>query len=298
VNLPAANFSATVDSELLLETTQPAILGGLAADAGATLTITGDAPDITVNRLGGSGSIAYGKNLTVLGVAAPGGDTPGTLTVTGNVELDTSSALEIDIMGNAADRLTVIGLLDIEAEENPQPTLLLKAHGGTGELFTAGTYVLAEGTTMEGTFASVEGLGSYLPEGSVSYADNKVTATIALNLNPGDANLDTETDVLDFNIWNANKFTSGTEWRTGDFNGDSVTDLSDFNIWNANKFTSAPDPTPARTEAVDDVLGTDATLQTELAWLSELLDSESTSTRPDDGEKSDKVTDKVLAYYW
>ena len=61
----------------------------------------------------------------------------------------------------------------------------------------------------------------------------------------GDANLDTVTDVRDFNLWNAAKFTSGTNWGSGDFDGNGVTDVRDFNKWNANKFTSAPVPNPA-----------------------------------------------------
>ncbi len=55
----------------------------------------------------------------------------------------------------------------------------------------------------------------------------------------GDATLDFTVDTSDFNIWNANKFTTGTTWCQGDFNADGVTDISDFNLWNANKFTIA-----------------------------------------------------------
>ncbi len=36
---------------------------------------------------------------------------------------------------------------------------------------------------------------------------------------PGDANLDGYVDVLDFNLWNQNKFTNFAAWVTGDFNG-------------------------------------------------------------------------------
>ena len=56
---------------------------------------------------------------------------------------------------------------------------------------------------------------------------------------PGDANLDGFVDTSDFNIWNDNKFSTGTYWCTGDFTGDGITDASDFNVWNSNKFTSA-----------------------------------------------------------
>jgi hypothetical protein len=57
----------------------------------------------------------------------------------------------------------------------------------------------------------VQGLGEYLPEGALDYAATSLVATIALDLHPGDANLDTKTNVLDFNVWNENKFASATE---------------------------------------------------------------------------------------
>ncbi len=63
----------------------------------------------------------------------------------------------------------------------------------------------------------------------------------------GDANLDGQVDVSDFNIWNSNKFTTGNNWCSGDFNGDGVTDVPDFNIWNANKFQTAAGAVVLRT---------------------------------------------------
>ncbi len=56
---------------------------------------------------------------------------------------------------------------------------------------------------------------------------------------PGDANLDSYVDGLDFIIWNAHKFTSTAAWCSGDFNADGFVDGLDFIIWNAHKFTSA-----------------------------------------------------------
>lgn len=55
----------------------------------------------------------------------------------------------------------------------------------------------------------------------------------------GDANLDGVVDVSDFNLWNGNKFTSGTTWSQGDFNADGVVDVADFNVWNGNKWTDS-----------------------------------------------------------
>ena len=53
---------------------------------------------------------------------------------------------------------------------------------------------------------------------------------------PGDANLNGAVDGSDFGIWNANKFTSASNWCLGDFNQSGQVDGSDFGIWNANKF--------------------------------------------------------------
>ena len=55
----------------------------------------------------------------------------------------------------------------------------------------------------------------------------------------GDSNLDGNVDTSDFNIWNANKFTSNASWCSGDFNADGSIDTSDFNAWNGNKFQSS-----------------------------------------------------------
>jgi hypothetical protein len=53
----------------------------------------------------------------------------------------------------------------------------------------------------------------------------------------GDANLDGFVDGLDFIRWNANKFTTNSNWCDGDFNADGFVDGLDFIEWNANKFT-------------------------------------------------------------
>ena len=59
-----------------------------------------------------------------------------------------------------------------------------------------------------------------------------------------DANLDGAVDASDFNIWNANKFSSTSEFCSGDFNSDGVVDTSDFNIWNGLKFMPRPAANP------------------------------------------------------
>lgn len=68
----------------------------------------------------------------------------------------------------------------------------------------------------------------------------------------GDANLDFVVDGLDFTVWNANKFSTGTAWCSGDFTADGTTDGLDFTVWNMFKFQSASrgsNPVPKTTVA-------------------------------------------------
>ena len=83
----------------------------------------------------------------------------------------------------------------------------------------------------------------------VDQADLAQMLSLAGSL-PGDADFNGLVDVLDFNLWNANKFTTGTGWSTADFNCDGNTDVLDFNIWNANRFTSADSAAPLQATSV------------------------------------------------
>ena len=97
------------------------------------------------------------------------------------------------------------------------------------------------GASLEETFASPTAVRSYVGNGLFRILEYRTDGIAFLNYGalPGDANGDLVVDGSDFGIWNANKFTSGTDWITGDFNGDGITDGSDFGIWNAHKFTTA-----------------------------------------------------------
>ena len=109
------------------------------------------------------------------------------------------------------------------------------------------------------------------------------------SLHPGDANRDGVTDVRDFMIWNAHKFTSGTGWTRGDFDGDDVTDVRDFMLWNANKFTSAAAPAPEAGE-----------MTAEVAACLEGLEGDRPIfvARKSGQSPAAKVVDRLLATYW
>jgi hypothetical protein len=165
------------------------------------------------------------------------GDEYDQLFVTGNVDLSTPG--------------TAGGALDIPVNDNGG-SYVDPAEPGDHDIFhfinaatLSGSFgaVVYDGTSLAPSFVGPGYFRSYQGGGLfriVEY-DEDGLALINYRALPGDANGDLTVDVSDFNIWNANKFKSGTDWLTGDFNGDGSTDVSDFNIWNAHKFTVAED---------------------------------------------------------
>ncbi len=204
--------------------------------------------NINRGRLLGEGHIlADVVNRSLLEPGSPA----GMLEITGSYEQLAAGILAIDMGGHAAgmefDTLHVTGPVQLDGR-------LKLARIDLGEGLFAPNYgdqfdLLRASETIEGQFSEVVGVSIDDDLGfAVTYGTNEVRAIVALL---GDANLDSIVDTSDFNIWNENKFLSGTTWVTGDFNGDGQTDTSDFNLWNAHKFTSAdsfalvPEPSPA-----------------------------------------------------
>ncbi len=166
-------------------------------------------------------------------------DAGAVLDLTEGLSMAAESHLGIGVAGTTPGKITAGGAVSVRGN------LELTVDGVAPFAATpleAGSYSLIRTTQpdgLEGTFGSLVGLGKYATLDDLSYSGEEVTLHLTMSINPGDLNLDTHTDVRDFNIWNANKFTSDTSWATGDFNGDGTTDVRDFNIWNTNKFTSA-----------------------------------------------------------
>jgi hypothetical protein len=84
-------------------------------------------------------------------------------------------------------------------------------------------------------------------DGSVNLADRDAWLSQAGSNNLGagrayllgDANLTGTVNGADFDVWNANRFTSQAAWCAGDFNADGAIDGADFGHWNANKGLSS-----------------------------------------------------------
>ena len=259
INLPDSNVSATADATLVLNTpVTEATLGILGAAEGATLTITG-VTTINVMGLTGTGGTIAGPDpeslaINVLETLMPE-DTPGAVTVDGIVTMTTGSVYAATVAGAGVDKLITTGNVVLDDELGSITNSLELQFSGLDH-FKAGTYELINANGEEGikeTFDTVNSLGDYVSADAgtdrdangLTYGPNSLTLTLDHDLHPGDADMNLTTDVRDFNVWNTNKFTSGTDWASGDFDGNGVTDVRDFNVWNTSKFTAVGNPAPA-----------------------------------------------------
>ncbi len=233
--MPNTHFVLTSDTEMTA-TEVFVELGDLTLPSGSgTLKLSNalfSFHDVTVAE----GTLIDGA-IAVRGVLAPEAASR-TIRVDGDVTILDDATLAIPIDATGTGRLEA--LLDVTFSEESKLQFVINGKS----TFLAGEYTLITSfgeQGIEGTFSEILGLGQYVTNGGLTYDPNgeTVTLTIDKNLHPGDATLDTTTDVRDFNVWNTNKFTSGTDWTTGDFDGNGVTDVRDFNVWNTSKFTSA-----------------------------------------------------------
>jgi len=262
--VPGPGESMGVDSGVVIVSTD------LTARPAASLSIADGAPGGTVSispegtlavtgnvTVGAGGMLSIDGALSAATVVITGGSVAnsiggiGPMTVEGSVALADEATLEVEAVGAGLDRLTSTGTVTLGADAT-----LDIAIGGGGSEFISGTYTIvdAEGG-MSGTFANVTDLGAYVSingEGlTYDEAAGTVTLTLDMNLNPGDANLDGATDVLDRIIWNSHNFTEGTTFVTGDWNNDGATDVLDRIIWNSHNFTEATaTPVPLGATAV------------------------------------------------
>jgi len=237
--------------------------------------------------VGSGGTLNVDGRLTAGAVNVAGGlltnsrGSTAALTVEGNVALGDGSVLAIDLLGAGTDTLVATGAVAIE----PDASLDILIAGGDGREFQAGTYTVIQAAPGEltGTFANVTVLGAYVSVNGngLTYDPDtgRVTLTVDMSLNPGDANLDAGTDVSDRIIWNVNNFTEGTTYITGDFNGDGATDVSDRIIWNRYNFTEAA-PSPSlqaiATVAIASALTEDAENVPAMAAMSTMWTADAT----------------------
>ncbi len=228
-------------------------LHGSAVPVPAAVVSGADFATESSGRVEGNGRFA--TNVRNAGIFEPG-EPVGNILVQGNYLQSVLGNLNMDLGGTTAivehDQLNVAG------EAHLDGNLSLSTYGGYVDPIAPGTvdeFVLVIAGTVYHDFATIFYDGTQLvpefgvgPDGDFTdhiaaglfrIMDYTATSVRLLNYKalPGDANGDGMVDGQDFLIWNAHKFTAGTDWLTGDFTGDGVTDGQDFVAWNANKFT-------------------------------------------------------------
>ncbi len=229
-----------------------AVFGNVNIAAGKSLHIASD-NTVSFNDMTLGDGATIGSTIVVRGrlasAGAAQGPIPATMNIGGDLTVASTAtvvfALQDEGLGQAADRLAIAGDLAINAGS----TIAYVPHGINR--FKAGTYTLISSAGAKGskgilgsfTQDVLRNLGGYVSVGpngdGLTYTAGAVTVTLDKDLHQADFSMDTLTDGSDFNIWNAHKFTSGTDWYSGDATADGDTDGSDFNQWNQAKFTEA-----------------------------------------------------------
>ena len=171
-------------------------------------------------------------------------------------------ALELQAGGSirmAADISTADGPISLIALGGTLELGRISAGGSATITLTAAEDVLLDSVATGGEV--VIECGGAIEQTGPANQPAPIVENVPHGPHPGDANLDGVTDVRDFMLWNAHKFTDGTEWATGDFNGDGGTDVRDFMIWNAHKFTSQAVIVGTPTDPEADVSASKVTLR-------------------------------------
>jgi uncharacterized protein with beta-barrel porin domain len=151
------------------------IASGGYSQSGGTTSVNGtlaSAVALTGGTLGGSGMVIGNLNANAGSTIAPG-NSIGTLTINGNASFAAGSTYRVEIVGAAADLLTVTGTASLAG------TIQLVAGGGSYS-FNAPYTVLTATVGRIGTFGTVTTAGSFGVgvTSEVSYGANDVKVTL------------------------------------------------------------------------------------------------------------------------
>jgi len=175
IDLPKTHIAATASSTLNLgDSAQGHILGNLSVDAGQTLTVT-NAASVSFNDVAlKNGASVVASKLIARGLLEVG-DSPGSATVTGDLDLGAGSQWNVDITGNTAgtgyDQLSVMA-----GDVNIASGAKLNVTSVAGISSTDKLFILVNDGTdpISGTFALTWAPGF---SGDISYEGNSVGGT-------------------------------------------------------------------------------------------------------------------------
>ena len=198
---------------------------------GNTLTKTGDGTVEINNQLTTGGGSVIGLAGTITGGGSVGGDltntsatvapgnSPGTLTVTGNFSQDVGGTLAIELAGTADGEFDVLAVTGSATLGGALDITELYTPGGA-DTWT----ILTAGAGITGAFDSIT------PGYQVALANGDTELVLSLGgaLLPGDANGDGCVDDLDLTALAVHWQQSTNLWENGDFNGDGIVDDLDL----------------------------------------------------------------------
>ena len=189
----------------------------------------------TINDLGGS--IIGGGSAMLGALGMNGGTTETQVPLTGSPVIDVGSGTRVTDQRGLAG--VVNGVVDIGSVEVQAQGINLDFNNDG--MYNCGDMDLLEAAIDGGVYNAAFDVNADLVLNSQDVFDWLIDAGelrfgAGNRFLPGDANLNGAVDGSDFGIWNANKFTSASNWCLGDFNQSGQVDGSDFGIWNANKF--------------------------------------------------------------
>ena len=261
------NADVDVTSGATLEFNNRLFLNGntLTKLGGGTIAVNNDVLtgggtiDVQAGTLSGGGTV--GGNVDNSGGTIAPGNSPGVLTVNGNLNNAAGGTIAMEIEGTDGpgeaqghDQIQVTGNSTLDGTLNINPgsgysdptvraardnfTLISSAGGSTGAFATVnynGTALSADFTGSNGSFRDHIDIGLFR---HVNYDGSDVSVTNLFALE-GDADGDIDIDITDFNILASNFDDTGAnsatnDWTTADFDADGDVDITDFNFLAAN----------------------------------------------------------------
>ena len=229
---------------------QLTLLKGAAINNGATFTGNGSLRNAGASTLDINGTASVGVHVYNAGTIRAGGGNGNVGSISlRSITSAASSTLAVDIGGAGAgthfDRIEVTNGATLDG------TLALTTLNNYSPAYLASHEVIhAGGNGISGTFDTITG-GQVTPTKfwAVTYDADSVFATMA---RPGDANLDGQVNLQDFNILAGHFGQGGGTWQSADFTGDGQVNLMDFNLLAGNFGISAsgPDALPGAWAAV------------------------------------------------
>ncbi len=176
------------------------------------------------------------------GTYAPGRQM-GVSTLTGDLQMSSNAALEIQFSGDAAgefDLLHISGTATVDGE------LQVRAIEQIGVMSTSVTFTALTAGSLEGTFDDLPiagdhvGFGVFIDSLDFDTANDLIEISATQVLFPADFDEDGDVDSVDFDAWKTGYGTTGATLADGDADADGDVDGRDYLIWQQFRGSTTP----------------------------------------------------------